>query len=266
MKVSDADNNGERSMLQKLQKNPLVCSMNRILGQIDEFKEHAKAFYFEVVLSAHQCPKCNGGLHMTGISTCQCSVCGNEIDPTIHFQQSPCCGSPLIRKTYHYACSGCNRIVPSRFIFDEKIFDREYFREMMGESRIRAKKKREEVRRLLADSRSDVLTIYERLDLESVSGMLQDLDEFIQQSESSHQYDFDIENNFSMDDYKNHILSVLTWNSILFSNITPLTDDCRRDRVRRFITLIFMQNDREVELIQDARDIWVQKVYNEAYS
>ena len=69
-----------------------------------------------------------------------------------------------------------------------------------------------------------------------------------------------------MDDYRDHILSMLTWDSMLFSNITPIVDDSRRDRVRRFITLIFMQNDQEVELTQDAHEIWVQKVYHEAYS
>jgi hypothetical protein len=203
---------------------------------------------------------------MTGISKCQCRACRNEIDPTIESQQSPCCESTLIRKTCHFACSRCNRTVSSRFIFNEKVFDKAYFREIMGESRIRAKKKREEMRRLLTESRSDVLTLYGELDLESVPGMLQDLNAFIQHAEDTRQYDFDIENNFSMDDYRNHILSVLSWNSMSFSNITPLTDDSRRDRIRRFITLTFMQNDQEVELTQDAHDIWVQKVYNEAYS
>jgi len=266
MKIGGADIIDEDSLLLKLKENPLVRSIYRVLGRVDAFKGHAKAFYFEVVLSVHPCPKCHGRLNMTGISECQCSDCGYTFDPTTQFQQSPCCGSNLLRKTYHYACSRCNRTVPSRFVFDEKIFDSTYFREMMIESRNRKKRKRVEMRRLLAESRSDVLAFSEIPDLESISGMLDDLNGFIQHADHTPKHNFDIENNFSMDDYRDHILSVLTWNSMLFSNIAPLTDDCRIDRVRRFITLVFMQNDQEVELTQDAHDIRVQKVYNEAYS
>jgi hypothetical protein len=66
-----------------------------------------------------------------------------------------------------------------------------------------------------------------------------------------------------MDDYRCHILSTLSWDSISFSDITPLMDEPRQDRVWRFITLVFMQQDGEVDLIQDGHDLWVQKTYNE---
>lgn len=266
MKSHYAKSNGEISVLENDNDNPLIFSILRVLKQIERLKGHTKAFYFEVVLSAYPCPKCRGKLNMTGTSACRCTICGKGFDPTVEFQLSVCCGSPLIRKTYHYACNRCHRVVPSRFIFDEKLFDRAYFREMMEKSRNRKKRKREEMRRLLAESRSDVWFLNEAPDLELIPGMLRDLNDFIRHAEDISGYNFDIENNFSMDDYRNHILSVLSWNSMLFSNIAPLTDDSRRDRVRRFITLIFMQNDQEVELTQDAQNIWVQKVYNEAYS
>ena len=53
---------------------------------------------------------------------------------------------------------------------------------------------------------------------------------------------------FNLNNYRDHILSVLTWESILLSNITPLIDNVHHDRIGRFITLIFMQNDQEVDL------------------
>jgi len=265
-KINGGDTFDEDSLILKLKENPLVRSIYCVLVRVDAFKGHAKAFYFEVVLSVHPCPKCRGKLNMTGISTCQCSGCGYAFDPTVEFQQSPCCGSSLLHKTYHYACSRCHRIVHSRFIFDEKIFDKKYFRKMMKESRNRAKKKRDEMKKLLAELRSDVLILNEAPDLKPIPGLLDDLNDFIHHAKDISGYNFDIENNFSMDDYRDHILSMLTWDSMLFSNITPIVDDRRRDRVRRFITLVFMQNDQEVELTQDAHDIWVQKVYNEAYS
>jgi hypothetical protein len=45
-----------------------------------------------------------------------------------------------------------------------------------------------------------------------------------------------------------------------------LTGDCRRDRVRRFITLIFMDNDREICLQQQGDDLLIRRHYDEAYA
>jgi len=60
-------------------------------------------------------------------------------------------------------------------------------------------------------------------------------------------------------------LDILNWNRMLFSRITPFVGDHRRDRVQRFVTLIYMENDREIELTQDDQDIWVQRLYNETH-
>ena len=68
-----------------------------------------------------------------------------------------------------------------------------------------------------------------------------------------------------MEEYQEHISSILSWDSVLFSDITPLIDNDRQDRVWRFVTLVFMENDREVELTQDGNDLWVQRIYHEAY-
>jgi len=62
---------------------------------------------------------------------------------------------------------------------ETRLFDKEYFREMMLESRERAKKKREEIRKLLADSRSGALTLLEDPDFNGLPGFFNDLDDFI---------------------------------------------------------------------------------------
>ena len=246
-------------------RNQLVRRIREVLGRIAVFKERAREYYFEVMLSAHQCPACGGRLRMTGQSRCACS-CGNILDPTLAFQKSSCCGARLIRKTFHYACSKCLGIVPSRFLFDERLFDRAYFREMMQKSRSRAKEKREEVRRLLAESRSGVLPLMEEPCIDSVPGLIKDLNDFIREgSIGMGEFAFDPERSFRMDHYREHILSILGWDSMLFSNMTPLTEDSHLDKIWRFITLIYMENDREVELTQHGSDLRVQRVYNEAY-
>ena len=246
-------------------RNLLVRRFRGVLGRIAGFKERAREYYFEVMLSAHQCPACGGRLRMTGQSRCACS-CGNILDPTLAFQKSSCCGARLIRKTFHYACSKCHKTVPSRFLFDERLFDRAYFREMMQESRSRAKEKREEVRRLLAESRSGVLPLMEEPCIDSVPGLIKDLNDFIQEgSIAMGEFTFDPERSFRMDHYREHIQSILGWDSMLFSTMTPLTEDSHLDKIWRFITLIYMENDREVELTQHGSDLRVQRVYNEAY-
>lgn len=246
--------------------NPLLQEINVILKYVEDYRIRVKDFYFEVLLSQYCCPKCNGPLHMTGQSECSCA-CGHRFDPTLAFQLSPCCMKPLTRKTFHYACSSCHKIVPSRFIFDERLFNADYFREMMRDSRRRAMVKKEEIRRLLAESRSGALTLTDEPDFNALPEFFEDLDRFIQSnlyqvSEES----FDLESGFDMTMYRTQILSLLPRFPIRFSDVSPLTGDCRRDRVRRFITLIFMDNDREINLQQHGNDLLIRRHYYEAYA
>ena len=250
----------------KLSSNPLIRKICGVIGRVNSFKEQARQFYFEVILISVKCPVCGGRLQMSGTNECTCS-CGKVLDPTLTFQKSSCCSAKLIRKTFHYVCSCCHKTVSSRFLFDEKIFDKEYFREMMRESRERSKSKKEELKRLLANSRSDVLQLSDNPDLESVPGLVGDLNAFVQaESDKVNQTVFVEKPYFSMNDYRNHIDSILTWDGIQFSEIVPLIDDIRIDRIWRFITLIYMHQDREVNLSQQEQDILVRRVYHEAYA
>ena len=197
---------------------------------------------------------------MTGQSQCSCS-CGNVFDPTLFFQKSNCCSAPLIRKTFHYACSRCHKIIPSRFLFDERIFDKAYFSEMMRESRARAKKKKERMIKYLKEERSDELIFLQEPCLESVPGLLDDIDCFIGVDEAvSDHPEFEFNTSFGMEDYRSHILSALGSGSRLFSNINGLGTDPREDKVWRFVTLIFMQHDQEVELTQYKDDLLIERL------
>jgi len=102
--------------------------------------------------------------------------------------------------------------------------------------------------------------------IDSVPGLIKDLNDFIQEgSIAMGEFTFDPERSLRMDHYREHILSILGWDSMLFSNMTPLTEGNHLDKIWRFITLIYMENDREVELTQHGSDLRVQRVYNEAY-
>lgn len=248
------------------QKMLNCSSTEKLFSQIYCYKNEAKSFYFEVILSSHECPDCQQKLKMVGISEAKCVSCGQRLDPTLEFQESPCCRNRLIKKYTHYACSLCNKTVTSKFLFDEKIFDKRYFKEMMKLSRDRAKKRKEELKRLILQSRSGILDLSEAPVLENIPGLVENLDDFILFFKGSNsEYLVDPKSSFQMTDYKNHILGILGWGKQLFSSISSLHENKRKDRVWRFITLIFMQQAGEVALTQQKNDLWVQKVYNEAY-
>jgi hypothetical protein len=138
----------------KPKRNELIVGLHQVLDRLEDYRERARSFFFEVVLSPYECPVCGGRLKMTGTSECKCA-CGNILDPTIAFQKSHCCGDNLVRKTFHYACRKCDKTTPSRFLFDETLFDAGYFRDMMRKSREKSHKKKEAIRQLLAQSRSN---------------------------------------------------------------------------------------------------------------
>jgi len=256
----------DRLVDEKLECRPFAYEIKGFINRVSAFKNRVRQFYFEVLLTVYACPVCGGRLKMIDTSKCACP-CGNIFDPTLAFQKSSCCAARLVRKTFHYACASCHKTNPSRFVFDEKVFDKAYFCEMMQDYRKRKKKKQEEIRRLLVNSRSETLPLTQIPDLESVSGLIDDLNAFIQTGyDETGGFDFDEYPGFNMNDYRSHIHSVLSWDSMLFSKIEPLGDDFKTDKVWRFVTLVFMQQDREVELTQHGDDILVKRTHNEAYA
>jgi len=244
--------------------NPLIEAIGRVLMRLSSIKDEVREFYFELIMAIHPCPCCGGRMKMTGASECSCS-CGLTIDPTAEFQKSNCCGVKVVKRILHYACSHCGRAVPSMFLFDERIFDNEYFREAMRASRERKLQRRAEIKRLLANSRSGTFHLEEELSLSAVPGLEEALEEFIGNAASiPASFSFEREGEFHMGLYHEHILAILRSHSVLFSNIPTLVEDARLDRVRRFVTLIYMQHEREVELTQYETDILVER--DEAYA
>jgi len=49
-----------------------------------------------------------------------------------------------------------------------------------------------------------------------------------------------------------------------YPTLKYVAENSRRDKIWRFITLVFMQNDREVDLTQYGNDLLVQRIHNEA--
>ncbi|MFC1734750.1 hypothetical protein ACFL1X_01440 [Candidatus Hydrogenedentota bacterium] len=195
---------------------------------------------------------------MTEASLCRCPA-GHDTDPTIEFQRSGCCGARLVRKKCHYACTHCGKAIPSKFLFDERLFDREYFRELMRESRERKRRNREEIRRWLSNTRSDAFHVAEFVDIDSVPGLEADLDLFVGSNDQVEEANFFTKSEFRMSDYRKTILEAVFTCSVKFGAIPSICKDIRLERSRRFRTLIFMVQNREVDLTQYGNDILVER-------
>jgi hypothetical protein len=132
---------------------------------------------------------------------------------------------------------------------------------MMKASRAKARKKREEMIKFLAGVRSAELPILQEPCLESVPGLIEDLNHLVGADDSyANDSGFEIDSGFEMQDYRSHILSTLGYGSRLFSSINCISADPREDKIWRFVTLIFMQHEREVELIQYDNDLLIERI------
>ena len=241
------------------QNNALLDGLGLVVGRLEVLREWVRAFYYEVLLSGHACPDCGGRLVMTGPGRASCEACHSSLDPTVEFQQSPCCGASLVFRRAHYACRQCGAPVPSRFLFDERLFDAAYFSGRMRESRERRRLEIEELRRRVAESRSGELLASDVPELDSIPGLADTLDSLSRSAFSFGETGCWDDDPFVMDAYREVIWRGVCEDAVLFSQLPALNGDPRRDRARRFMTLVFMEQEREVDLAQYGNDVLVMR-------
>lgn len=223
---------------------------------IDSYRERVRSFYFSVLMSKFCCPQCEGPFQLVGPSIARCN-CGAEFDPTVTFQRSCCCGAILVKRHSHYACCACDNLVPSIFLFDEVIFNSGYFRDRMRLSREQRRREQAEMRAILTVAKSGQLPLPDRFDLDDIPGLETDIDRLIGVEDTDRAIQKRV-TSLNIDDYRLHIVGLLG-TELLFSTIEPLIPETRRDKVYRFISLIFMEQDREVRLSQYGEDILVER-------
>ena len=235
--------------------NPLLERFQTVIEGLAVFREHARTYYYDVVMSACACPNCRGRLAATGASLATCTECSLLVDPTVAFQRSVCCDAALARKRTHYACTGCGCIVPSKFLFDEPIFDAKYFCSKMRESREKTRRQRREFASLIAAARSEPLEIEGGVTLPR--DLAATLDAFVEHTVGPSSLHTAILSDFRMEDYRQIILNAASHTAISFDTIPTIERDTRLDRARRFMTLLFMEQAHEVRLQQSGSGILV---------
>lgn len=237
-------------------ESPLLIDMSKAAAAIGQFKVRVRAYFYAVSLFGQSCPSCGGPLKMYSEGVCACPL-GHRCDPTEAFQQSQCCAKRLVKRRLHYVCRHCGAATQSRFLFDARVMDADYFRDRMREARQRQRARTVGVRRLLVDSRSDAITLDGVPDLDTVPDLVGALDAFVG-IEFLPLSGFEPDEGFDLSRYREAILSFLGGVSASFNAIPSLSSDVRRDRTRRFVALIYLEHEREVRLTQYRDDILVE--------
>ena len=224
--------------------------------RVTRWAEQARRFFYAVMLWDHACPGCGGALAMVKDGQCQCEECGKAFDPTVEFQRCMACGGQTMLAIRRYRCRQCGVEVPSRFLFEGLVFDAEYFRQRMIETRQRREELREQVRKMLANSRSLPIGPVET-DLGEIPGLLEALNRLTIDlpvpAVSWPRREFDLAR------YEAHLQAHVGPIAVAFDQLPPLTEDSRQDRIWRFVALLFMDHSRAVDLRQEGSIILVKK-------
>ena len=223
---------------------------------VETFIQKAKRFFYNVVLFGYRCPKCNGSLIMVSEGKCQCASCGNTFDPTVTFQSCSACGGVPVLRVRRYQCKNCGGDISSKFLFYGLVFEAEYFKKKVAESRLRKKEQRERVRQMLLESRSADLPLG-AVDLSAVPGLLDALNGLTAGLDST--LEIEARGEFDLNRYEKHIQAHIQGFPVSLSEIPPLSEDLRKDLIWRFIAVIFLAHFSIVDIWQEGLAIIVKK-------
>ena len=225
-------------------------------ASVEKFLTKAKRFYYLVMLFGYRCPKCNGALTMVAEGKCRCTKCRSEFDPTIQFQRCSACGGIPVLRVRRYQCQACGGDITSMFLFDGLVFDSEYYRQKVAESRRRKKEQKQRVQKMLAECRSEQLTL-EAPDLKSVPGLVEALNGLTAGLDAS--VALELRENFDLSRYQAHIRSHLGAEPIDLRQIPALVENLRLDLIWKFIAAVFLDHAGLANIDQLGETIWVMK-------
>lgn len=227
-----------------------------LASAVEQFSEHARTFYYDVVLAGRACPQCGGDLRMAGEGRCRCLRCTLEFNPTIAFQSCAACGGEARLSIRRYSCRQCGQAIPSLFLFDGLVFDADYFRQKMAESRQRRRELTEQVRQMLAGTRSGAVEIGP-MEFAGHNSLMEALNALAVQAFRADAPQ--LRARFDLRRYQTHIQAHTGPIALAFDQLPPLSEDRRLDRIWRFIAIIFLAHEGLIHVWQEGPDILVSK-------
>jgi len=221
---------------------------------VEIFVQKAKQFFHSVMLLGHRCPQCDGALEMVAEGKCRCTACDVEFDPTVEFERCLNCGGVPALCVRRYQCKKCHSDIRSKFLFDGLVFDADYFRQKVAESRERKKGLKERVRQMLAECRSSDLSL-EGIQLEGVPGLVEALNSLTLGTDEA--VEIELRDAFDLERYEMHVRKHLRDFPLSLGQIPPLIENARKDLIWRFIAAIFLAHAGTADIWQDGQDVMV---------
>lgn len=231
----------------------LFRSLAILQGRIEALLSQVRELFYEVVLTGHRCPRCDGRLKMENEGRAVCEECDRVIDPTVAFQHCPQCEGSLQLVIRRYRCCRCGRDVPSRFLFEGKVFDADYFRRKMAESRRRRSEPEVRLRPKVVAASDTVNT--GPADIDAVPGLGEALSLLVGQPDPG--WVEQARSRFDLAACEQHVLQHLDTEPVRLTDIPIMEDGSRRERIWIFIAVIFLSHAGRVETRQDDQIIWV---------
>ena len=232
------------------QRIALIEAAYRLQRRVEVLRDEVSDFYNGVILLGKPCVTCgSAGLTMVRTGWAKCSACGAEFDATRAFQTCPECDSVLVLKVTHYWCPACRTPVRSLYCIDGPVLDLEYFRDKMRESRERKRQDVERVRLMLAESRSASLSPWADPEKVGVAGIHAAIDTLAMATPQTAD-GTDNRPAFDFESYRAHIQDLTEGCVVDFEGVSPLIADRRLDRVFRFITAVFMDQEGILDMEQ----------------
>ena len=108
----------------------------------------------------------------------------------------------------------------------------------------------------MAREQSGILQMMEMPAAEVMAELFAGLDAFVGTTEASCE-NIRERDDFSFDVYRHNLRQALAGRTRRFDTLPSLDTNLRTDRARRFVTLIYMEHEREVVLHQQPHDILV---------
>ena len=235
-----------------LSRTAMIEAGDQVLCRVSALRSKARRLFYAVMLFQRECVSCGAwSLDMVRDGWCRCLTCGEEFDPTLRFQCCVECDTALVLKRRHYWCPECHQAAKSRFCFDEAVFDPDYFREMMRDSRERKRAEVERIREMLASCRSSTYFPVEPPIPDDPDGMDAALSHVLGLAVEINETSVTNTPRFDLALYRDHIRGLVPGCVVDFDGVSQMITDARLDRIFRFIAAVFMDHAGELRIEQE---------------
>jgi len=221
---------------------------------VQRYVDKARRFYYWIMLLGHRCSECGASLVMVAEGRCRCDGCQNELDPTVSFQSCSTCGGTPVLRVRRYQCRNCGSDIASKFLFDGRVFNADYFRQKMSESRQRKKRQTERVRKMLLECRSTEQSL-PYIDFGTVPGLTEALNGLT--SGIGEDMARELHNDFDLSLYQRHIQAHIQDFPVELHDVPSLSENVRKDLIWRFIAAIFLCHMGVIDIEQQQERIMV---------